>query len=167
MIASALAPLGSSNIAQDEYVEDLRIVIICSWCGEVPPNISEDYSSGDVCTSCDLVLADHIIDTRPELRSSSDNYSPSPDYSLSEYKLAITQTATVQAAITQAVITQTRTIKARNIKAKDIKGTNVKSRSSKSSNIRGRITKEMMALIWSMAAPRRRPQSPILLLHLQ
>jgi hypothetical protein len=86
MVASALTPLGSSNIAQDEYVEDLGIVTIYPWCEEVPSNISEDYSSGDVvCTLCGLVLADHIIDTGPELRSSSDNYSPSPDYSLSEY----------------------------------------------------------------------------------
>ena len=44
--------------------------MICKDCKEVPPNIVENFSSGDmVCGSCGLVLGERIIDTRSEWRT--------------------------------------------------------------------------------------------------
>lgn len=48
--------------------------MICPDCKEVPPNLIEEFSSGDmVCTSCGLVLGDRIIDTRSEWRTFSND----------------------------------------------------------------------------------------------
>jgi hypothetical protein len=86
MTTSALAPWETSNKAQGEDVKGLRIITICPKCEEVPPNTYEDFSSGDViCLSGGLVLANRIIDTRPEWRSSVDNSYTNTDYSASDY----------------------------------------------------------------------------------
>ena len=53
-----------SNKVQDPvYAPDLAVRLICPDCQERPPNIVEEYSSGDlVCGSCGLVLDDKVID---------------------------------------------------------------------------------------------------------
>lgn len=48
--------------------------MICKDCKEIPPNIHEEFSSGDmVCGSCGLVLGDRIVDTRSEWRTFSND----------------------------------------------------------------------------------------------
>lgn len=64
----------------DEYVENLNIHLICPDCKEFPPNIVEEFSSGDcVCGSCGLVLGDRIVDTRSEWRTFSNDDSGTDD----------------------------------------------------------------------------------------
>ncbi|EMR10843.1 transcription initiation factor IIB [Pneumocystis murina B123] len=49
---------------------NLNVRIICSDCKEDPPNLVEEFSSGDtVCGSCGLVVGDRIVDTRSEWRT--------------------------------------------------------------------------------------------------
>lgn len=44
--------------------------LICKDCKTVPPNITEEFASGDlVCADCGLVLGDRIVDTRSEWRT--------------------------------------------------------------------------------------------------
>lgn len=46
----------------------------CRECKEFPPNLVEEFSSGDmVCGSCGLVLGDRIVDTRSEWRTFSND----------------------------------------------------------------------------------------------
>lgn len=60
--------------AQSEYVENLNMTMICKDCKEYPPNLVEEFSSGDmVCGSCGLVLGDRIVDTRSEWRTFSND----------------------------------------------------------------------------------------------
>lgn len=48
--------------------------MVCRDCKEFPPNLVEEFSSGDmVCGSCGLVLGDRIIDTRSEWRTFSND----------------------------------------------------------------------------------------------
>ncbi|KAI1776675.1 cyclin-like protein [Hypoxylon cercidicola] len=52
------------------YQENLNRQLICPDCNEYPPNLIEEFSSGDmVCGSCGLVLGDRIVDTRSEWRT--------------------------------------------------------------------------------------------------
>lgn len=54
--------------------------LICKECREEPPNIIEEYSSGDmVCGDCGLVLDHGIVDTRSEWRTFSNDDSTGPD----------------------------------------------------------------------------------------
>ncbi|KAH7330110.1 cyclin-like protein [Rhexocercosporidium sp. MPI-PUGE-AT-0058] len=56
--------------AASEWSENLNMTMICKDCKEVPPNLVEEFSSGDmVCGSCGLVLGDRIVDTRSEWRT--------------------------------------------------------------------------------------------------
>ena len=56
------------------YLVNINYVVMCQECKEVPPNIVEEFSSGDmVCGSCGLVLGDKIIDTRSEWRTFSND----------------------------------------------------------------------------------------------
>lgn len=56
------------------YKEDLNNILICPDCKEDPPNLIEEFSSGDmVCTSCGLVVGEKIIDTRSEWRTFSND----------------------------------------------------------------------------------------------
>jgi transcription initiation factor TFIIB len=57
-----------------EWTEDLNVIFMCPDCQENPPNLVEEFSSGDtVCGSCGRVLADRIIDTRSEWRTFSND----------------------------------------------------------------------------------------------
>jgi len=59
---------------EDEWVQNLNVKVICPDCQEDPPNLVEEFSSGDtVCASCGRVLADRIIDTRSEWRTFSND----------------------------------------------------------------------------------------------
>lgn len=59
---------------QQEWTEDLNVALECPDCRENPPNLVEEFSSGDtVCGSCGRVLADRIIDTRSEWRTFSND----------------------------------------------------------------------------------------------
>ena len=54
--------------------ENLNMQMICGDCKEYPPNLVEEFSSGDmVCGSCGLVLGDRIVDTRSEWRTFSND----------------------------------------------------------------------------------------------
>ncbi|KAL8658332.1 MAG: hypothetical protein Q9226_001076 [Calogaya cf. arnoldii] len=56
--------------AQEPWVENLSLNLMCRECKEDPPNIVEDFSAGDtICGSCGLVLGDRIVDTRSEWRT--------------------------------------------------------------------------------------------------
>ncbi|KAL2172912.1 hypothetical protein VTG60DRAFT_90 [Thermothelomyces hinnuleus] len=81
MAATLAAFENGGNAAKDgEFREDLNRILICPDCKEEPPNLVEEYSSGDmVCASCGLVL-DRIIDTRSEWRtfSGDDNGNDDP-----------------------------------------------------------------------------------------
>ncbi|KAF2761432.1 transcription initiation factor IIB [Pseudovirgaria hyperparasitica] len=64
--APQAAPLG--------WQENLNIHLICKECREVPPNLVEEFASGDtVCGSCGLVLTQHLVDTRSEWRTFSND----------------------------------------------------------------------------------------------
>lgn len=57
-----------------EFKENLNNILMCPECKEDPPNLIEEFSSGDmVCESCGLVLGERIIDTRSEWRTFSND----------------------------------------------------------------------------------------------
>lgn len=59
---------------QKQYEHDYKIRMQCPECRIDPPNIVEEYSAGDVvCGDCGLVLASHLIDTRSEWRTFSND----------------------------------------------------------------------------------------------
>ena len=50
------------------------MTVMCPECKEFPPNLVEEFASGDmVCGSCGLVLGDRIVDTRSEWRTFSND----------------------------------------------------------------------------------------------
>ncbi|CAK7213699.1 transcription initiation factor IIB [Sporothrix bragantina] len=56
--------------AREAYKENLDNIILCPDCKEFPPNLVEEFSSGDmVCDSCGLVVGPRIIDSRSEWRT--------------------------------------------------------------------------------------------------
>ena len=60
--------------AREQWKEDLNMHMVCPDCREIPPNLVEEFSSGDmVCGSCGLVLGDRIVDTRSEWRTFSND----------------------------------------------------------------------------------------------
>jgi transcription initiation factor TFIIB len=60
--------------SDEPWRENLNNTVMCRECKEVPPNIVEEFSSGDmVCGSCGLVLGDRIVDTRSEWRTFSND----------------------------------------------------------------------------------------------
>ena len=60
--------------AQEQWRENLNLQLVCPDCKEFPPNLVEEFSSGDmVCGSCGLVLGDRIVDTRSEWRTFSND----------------------------------------------------------------------------------------------
>jgi hypothetical protein len=70
MMAAPLVekPLAEQNVA--EWSENLNMTAMCKDCKEFPPNLVEEFSSGDlVCGSCGLVIGDRIVDTRSEWRT--------------------------------------------------------------------------------------------------
>ncbi|KAL6718908.1 transcription initiation factor IIB [Lecanora helva] len=59
-----------ANGSQEQWKENLNMQMICKDCREVPPNLVEEFSNGDVvCGSCGLVLGERTIDTRSEWRT--------------------------------------------------------------------------------------------------
>ncbi|KAI9831594.1 MAG: hypothetical protein M1819_004826 [Sarea resinae] len=61
-------------MAEEPWRENLNMQMICRDCKEFPPNLVEEFSSGDmVCGSCGLVLGDRIVDTRSEWRTFSND----------------------------------------------------------------------------------------------
>ncbi|KAG5985097.1 hypothetical protein E4U55_001601 [Claviceps digitariae] len=63
-----LQPDGDRNVRA--FQEDLNNVLCCPDCKEIPPNLIEEFSSGDmVCQSCGVVVGTRIIDTRSEWRT--------------------------------------------------------------------------------------------------
>lgn len=64
----------AAPMQEQEWREDLNVIFMCPDCKENPPNLVEEFSSGDtVCGSCGRVLADRIIDTRSEWRTFSND----------------------------------------------------------------------------------------------
>ncbi|KAL3420750.1 transcription factor TFIIB [Phlyctema vagabunda] len=69
-----MAPPPALEQAATEWSENLNQVMMCKDCKEFPPNLVEEFSSGDmVCGSCGLVLGDRIVDTRSEWRTFSND----------------------------------------------------------------------------------------------
>ena len=65
---------GLANSTPEVWRENLNMQVICRDCKEYPPNLVEEFSSGDmVCGSCGLVLGDRIVDTRSEWRTFSND----------------------------------------------------------------------------------------------
>lgn len=57
-----------------EWRQDLNVKLICHECREDPPNLVENFAAGDtVCGSCGMVLAEHLVDTRSEWRTFSND----------------------------------------------------------------------------------------------
>lgn len=70
----------SAELATQEWSENLNMTMICKDCREDPPNLVEEFSSGDmVCGSCGLVLGDRIVDTRSEWRTFSNDDAGNDD----------------------------------------------------------------------------------------
>ncbi|KAI9803017.1 MAG: hypothetical protein M1825_002250 [Sarcosagium campestre] len=62
------------------WQQNLNVILICKDCKETPPNLVEEFSSGDiVCGSCGLVLSDRLVDTRSEWRTFSNDDQGSDD----------------------------------------------------------------------------------------
>ncbi|PSS20088.1 hypothetical protein M430DRAFT_101069 [Amorphotheca resinae ATCC 22711] len=64
--------MGSATLdkGDTEWSENLNMTVMCKDCKEFPPNLVEEFSSGDlVCGSCGLVIGDRIVDTRSEWRT--------------------------------------------------------------------------------------------------
>ena len=60
--------------AQEPWRQNLSQQMLCRDCNEYPPNLVEEFSSGDmVCGTCGLVLGDRIVDTRSEWRTFSND----------------------------------------------------------------------------------------------
>lgn len=69
-----IAPSTTTEKGGTEWSENLNMTLICKDCKEDPPNLVEEFSSGDmVCGSCGLVLGDRIVDTRSEWRTFSND----------------------------------------------------------------------------------------------
>lgn len=73
MLPSAMVEKGEPP-EMEKWKENLNMQLICPDCKEVPPNLVEEFSSGDmVCGSCGVVLGDRIVDTRSEWRTFSND----------------------------------------------------------------------------------------------
>jgi len=60
--------------AEEPWHENLNDRLICPDCQNNPPNLIEEFSSGDmVCGDCGLVLGARIVDTRSEWRTFSND----------------------------------------------------------------------------------------------
>jgi transcription initiation factor TFIIB len=74
MPPSALAEADPLAAGSGDFKENLNAVLMCPDCKEFPPNLVEEFSSGDmVCASCGLVVGERIIDTRSEWRTFSND----------------------------------------------------------------------------------------------
>ncbi|KAI9673169.1 MAG: transcription initiation factor IIB [Caeruleum heppii] len=67
-------PASVTALGEAPWQENLNQTMMCPDCKEMPPNLVEEFSSGDmVCGSCGLVLGDRIVDTRSEWRTFSND----------------------------------------------------------------------------------------------
>lgn len=74
LLPGAVPGFGTAAKPEEPWKENLNMQIICRDCKEFPPNLVEEFSSGDmVCGSCGLVLGDRIVDTRSEWRTFSND----------------------------------------------------------------------------------------------
>ncbi|MCJ1244759.1 transcription initiation factor IIB [Trapelia coarctata] len=70
----ATVPVKPEQPDEEPWQENLNTQMICHHCKETPPNLVEEFSSGDmVCGSCGTVLGDRIVDTRSEWRTFSND----------------------------------------------------------------------------------------------
>ncbi|CAO1613986.1 unnamed protein product [Sympodiomycopsis kandeliae] len=68
--AGADALLNAQKNKKPAFQEARDVRLICPECQDDPPNLTEEYSSGDlVCADCGLVVGDKIVDTRSEWRT--------------------------------------------------------------------------------------------------
>ncbi|KAI1434419.1 cyclin-like protein [Xylaria sp. CBS 124048] len=72
--SASAAAAGGDGVQEESkeqpWQQNLNEIMQCPDCREFPPNLIEEFSSGDmVCASCGLVLGDRIIDTRSEWRT--------------------------------------------------------------------------------------------------
>ncbi|KAI0398384.1 cyclin-like protein [Xylariaceae sp. FL0594] len=68
--ANAVDEIKEEEPKEEPWEQNLNEYFYCQDCREFPPNLTEEFSSGDVvCASCGLVLGDRIIDTRSEWRT--------------------------------------------------------------------------------------------------
>lgn len=75
-----ITPAAPAAPAAEDWKENLNLQLICRDCKEVPPNLVEEFASGDtVCGSCGLVLGERIVDTRSEWRTFSNDDQGSDD----------------------------------------------------------------------------------------
>ncbi|KAJ4305145.1 transcription initiation factor IIB [Kalmusia sp. IMI 367209] len=59
---------------EEEWREDLNVILMCPDCREVPPNLVENFSRGDtVCGDCGRVLSERNLDFRSEWRTFSND----------------------------------------------------------------------------------------------
>ena len=78
--STAPDPVTAAKLEPQQWKENLTVREICRECKEDPPNVVEEFSSGDtVCASCGLVLGERIIDTRSEWRTFSNDDQGSED----------------------------------------------------------------------------------------
>ncbi|KAK5636114.1 hypothetical protein RRF57_011826 [Xylaria bambusicola] len=67
---NAATDAAQNGLKEEQWQQNLNEILQCPDCREFPPNLIEEFSSGDmVCASCGLVLGDRIIDTRSEWRT--------------------------------------------------------------------------------------------------
>ena len=72
--------MATATAAQEQWKQNLNMHMMCRECKEYPPNLVEEFASGDmVCGSCGLVLGDRIVDTRSEWRTFSNDDQGSDD----------------------------------------------------------------------------------------
>lgn len=74
LVPGVLPDPAGGGTTEEPWRENLNMQMICRDCKEFPPNLVEEFSSGDmVCGSCGLVLGDRIVDTRSEWRTFSND----------------------------------------------------------------------------------------------
>ncbi|ORX44771.1 cyclin-like protein [Hesseltinella vesiculosa] len=68
-----------ANDEPEAFQPNLNVHLICPDCRVNPPQIVEEFASGDlVCGDCGLVLGDRIIDTRSEWRTFANDEGDDP-----------------------------------------------------------------------------------------
>ena len=69
-----MATLTATQADEEPWQQNLNQHVVCPDCKTVPPNLVEEFSSGDmVCGDCGLVLGARIVDTRSEWRTFSND----------------------------------------------------------------------------------------------
>ena len=67
------------TVKEEQFAPNLNVRLICPQCQVDPPNLVEEFSSGDlVCGDCGLVVGDRIVDTRSEWRTFANEEGDDP-----------------------------------------------------------------------------------------